>query len=77
MAPRRHGYATVCVLLEEVGRAVAPVPVLPTLILGALPVAEFGSPEQRGRLLPGVANGDLVLGVAGAHGANHRRFVEA
>ena len=24
----------------------------------------------------GVADGDLVFGVAGAHGANHRRFVE-
>src|SRR5437899_10925389 len=30
------------VLLEEIGRAVAPVPVLPSLVLGALPVTEFG-----------------------------------
>jgi hypothetical protein len=50
-----------CILLEEVGRAVAPVPVYATLVLGALPVAEFGSEEQKERLLPGVASGDSVL----------------
>ena len=32
-----------CILLEEVGRAVAPVPLWPTLVLGALPIDLFGS----------------------------------
>ena len=32
-----------CILLEEVGRAVAPVPLWPTLVLGALPINLFGS----------------------------------
>jgi len=58
------GFAEVCILLEEVGRTVAPVPVLSTLVLGALPVAEFGSAEQRARLLPGVAGGDTILTAA-------------
>src|SRR5262249_4042146 len=49
------------ILLEEVGRSVAPVPVYATLVLGALPLAEFGSPVQRQRLLPGVASGELFL----------------
>ena len=67
--PEEHGgsglgLADVCILLEEVGRAVAPVPVLSTLVLGALPVAEFGSAEQKSRLLPGVASGDCVLTAA-------------
>src|SRR5262249_46162056 len=55
------GIVELCILLEEVGRAVAPVPVYSTLVLGALPVAEFGSPAQRRRLLPGVAGGALML----------------
>ena len=64
--PEEHGgsglgIVELCILLEEVGRAVAPVPVYSTLVLGALPVAEFGSPAQRRRLLPGVAGGGLML----------------
>ena len=42
----------------------APVPLLPTLVLGALPIAEHGTPEQRRRYLPPVVAGDLVLTAA-------------
>src|SRR5262249_11696981 len=64
--PEEHGGSglgtvELCILLEEVGRSVAPVPVYATLVLGALPLAEFGSPVQRQRLLPGVASGELFL----------------
>src|SRR5215471_6263286 len=64
--PEEHGgsglgMVDLCILLEEVGRAVAPVPVHPALVLGTLPVAAFGTPEQRARLLPGVASGMLLL----------------
>ncbi len=55
------GLVELCVLLSEVGRAVAPVPVYPSLVLGALPVARFGSEAQRARLLPGVADGEAIL----------------
>jgi alkylation response protein AidB-like acyl-CoA dehydrogenase len=55
------GLAGLSILLEEIGSAVAPVPVYATLVLGALPVAEFGSDEQKQRLLPGVASGDIIL----------------
>jgi alkylation response protein AidB-like acyl-CoA dehydrogenase len=55
------GFVALCQLLEEVGRTVAPVPVLPTVVLGALPIAQFGSDEQRQRWLPGVASGETVL----------------
>lgn len=48
-------------LLQEVGRAVAPVPVLPTLALAALPIARFGSAALQERLLPGVVAGSVVL----------------
>src|SRR5215510_6356639 len=64
--PEEHGgsglgIVELCILLDEVGRAVAPVPVYSTLVLGALPLAEFGSLAQRQRLLPGVASGELLL----------------
>ena len=55
------GFFSTCVLMEEVGRTVAAVPAIPTLVLGALPVAHFGSDEQKRRLLPGVVNGDIML----------------
>ena len=55
------GLPALAILLEEIGRAVAPVPVYATLTLGALPIAEFGSEEQKQRLLPGVATGDIIL----------------
>src|SRR5439155_13562671 len=51
-------------LLEEVGRAVAYVPVLSTIVLGALPIAEFGTAEQRKAWLPPVIAGDLILTAA-------------
>jgi len=54
----------VCLLLEEAGRHVAPVPLLPTVVLGGLPIAEFGSDEQRRRWLAPVADRGAVLTAA-------------
>jgi 3-oxocholest-4-en-26-oyl-CoA dehydrogenase beta subunit len=74
--PEEHGgsglgLAELCLLLEQQGRRVAPVPLWPTLVLGALAIAEFGSPEQQRAWLPGVATGDVVLTAALAEpGAN-------
>jgi alkylation response protein AidB-like acyl-CoA dehydrogenase len=53
-----------CLLLEEVGRAVAPVPFFSAIALGALPLAEFGSAEQRKAWLPGVIAGETILTAA-------------
>jgi 3-oxocholest-4-en-26-oyl-CoA dehydrogenase beta subunit len=58
------GFVALCQLLEEVGRTVSPVPVLPTVVLGALPIAEFGTDAQRKQHLPGVVEGDAVLTAA-------------
>ncbi|MBJ22780.1 MAG: acyl-CoA/acyl-ACP dehydrogenase [bacterium] len=58
------GFSEVALLLEEVGRAVAPIPALATLVMGALPIARFGTPAQRSRLLAGVASGDEILSAA-------------
>lgn len=58
------GFFTLCVLLEEVGRSVAPVPVAASLALGALPLARFGSDAQQARWLPAVARGEAILTAA-------------
>jgi hypothetical protein len=55
------GVIELCCLLEEIGRAVAPVPFWATLALGALPIAEFGSKAQKDAYLPGVISGEIVL----------------
>ncbi|MCG8588904.1 MAG: acyl-CoA/acyl-ACP dehydrogenase [Proteobacteria bacterium] len=59
-----YGFFELCVLLQECGRAVAPVPALACLALGAQPVARFGSPAQRKAWLPGVAEGRTILTAA-------------
>src|SRR3972149_6936653 len=38
-----YGFFELCLLLEELGRVVAPIPAWPTLALGALPLVEFGT----------------------------------
>jgi alkylation response protein AidB-like acyl-CoA dehydrogenase len=59
-----HGFLELCALLEEAGAAVVPLPLWAALVLGAAPVAQFGSAEQRARLLPGVAGGTTILTAA-------------
>ncbi len=59
-----QGLMELCLLLEAQGNAVAPVPLWATLVLGALPIAHFGSEAQRARWLPGVVSGDVVLTAA-------------
>ena len=56
-----QGFAELAVLVEECGGAVAPVPAIPTLVGAALPIARFGSPQQRDRWLPRVASGEAIL----------------
>lgn len=65
-----YGFFELALLCEQVGRAVAPLPLLPTLVLGALPLAEFGTDEQRRSLLPGVAAGELILTAALSEGGD-------
>jgi 3-oxocholest-4-en-26-oyl-CoA dehydrogenase beta subunit len=58
------GLTEVCLVLEQQGRTVAPVPLWATLVLGAMPIAELGSDEMRRRWLPGVVSGEVRLSAA-------------
>jgi alkylation response protein AidB-like acyl-CoA dehydrogenase len=53
-----------CAVFEEQGRHTAPVPLLATAVLGALPIGEFGTPEQCERWLRPVAEREAVLSAA-------------
>jgi alkylation response protein AidB-like acyl-CoA dehydrogenase len=58
------GIEELCALLEEQGRQTAPVPLLATCVLGALPLTQFGTPAQRERWLRPVAEREAVLSAA-------------
>jgi len=57
------GFVDLCMVLREVGRNVAPLPVIPTLVSAALPIARFGTEAQQA-VLAKVAAGDLLLTAA-------------
>ncbi len=57
-------FETLCLLLEEVGKTVAAVPVVPVLASAALTLQQFASPAQCEQWLPGVAAGTLLITVA-------------
>jgi len=57
-------FVETAVVVEELGRVVAPGPLLPTVTQFAPMVREVGSAEQRHRFLSGVASGETVGTVA-------------
>ena len=66
--PEEHGGAgaglsELVVVLDELGRQVAPGPYLPTVLASAV-IARCGSDEQRAYFLPGLADGSVVAALA-------------
>lgn len=57
------GLPALCVVLEELGRTVAPVPLWPAAV-AALAVEAHGSDDQRAALLPGAADGSTRVTLA-------------
>jgi alkylation response protein AidB-like acyl-CoA dehydrogenase len=53
------GLVELSILCEELGRTLAPVPLLPGVLAGLL-IDHGGSSEQRERWLPGLASGEIV-----------------
>ncbi len=58
------GLIELCLVLEEQGRRVAPVPLYASLVLGGLPIAEFGTAEQQQAYLAPLASGTCRLSAA-------------
>jgi alkylation response protein AidB-like acyl-CoA dehydrogenase len=57
-----YGLPELVVVVEELGRAVAPGPFVPTVIASAV-LAKDGAPEQKSRLLPGLIDGTVTAGI--------------
>jgi len=73
--PEEHGglglgAVELAIVAEEMGRAVAPGPLLPTTAAFAPAVRELGSAEQQARFLGGVAEG-TVTGTLALHETGH------
>lgn len=69
VVPEAHGGAGLSLLdlllvFEELGRHVAPVPVVPTVVTGALPLTAFGDAEVQATWLPRIASGDAIVTAA-------------
>ncbi|MCB1677204.1 MAG: acyl-CoA/acyl-ACP dehydrogenase [Halioglobus sp.] len=58
------GMVELCLMLQAQGHCLAPVPLLSTLVAGAMPIAEFGSASQQQRYLGAVVAGETVLTAA-------------
>jgi len=62
------GSLELCVVAEELGRVLAPVPFSSTVYLFAEAILQAGTEEQKSRLLPKVAEGKLIGTFARAEG---------
>jgi alkylation response protein AidB-like acyl-CoA dehydrogenase len=67
--PEQYGgagstFTELSIVFEELGRRLAPVPLLSSVVLGAEAVSGAGSEEQKAALLPGVAAGTTRLALA-------------
>ena len=58
------GLVELCLVLEEQGRRVAPVPLFASLVLGGLPIAEFGTAAQQQRYLQPLVSGEAKFSAA-------------
>jgi alkylation response protein AidB-like acyl-CoA dehydrogenase len=56
------GLPELVVVVEELGRAVAPGPFVPTVIASAV-IAKDGTSDQKSRLLPGLVDGTVTAGI--------------
>lgn len=57
-------FLELAVVLTEQGRYTGRVPLVPSAVLGGLPIAEFGTESQRAGWLPRIADGSLVATAA-------------
>lgn len=59
-----NGFLDLCVLLEEMGRALVPGPFMPTVVHVGRPILAAGTEEQKKEFLPKIARGEAILTLA-------------
>ncbi|MEE4190948.1 MAG: acyl-CoA dehydrogenase family protein [Halieaceae bacterium] len=64
------GFFELALLVEEAGRVLAPLPLVPHAVSTALAVQAFGTEAQQASLLPGAAEGSLLLTAALSEATN-------
>ena len=69
IVPEKYGgsdgdFLDLMVLIEEMGRALTPVPFFSTVILGGLVLIEAGDEAQKQNYLPRLVDGNLILSLA-------------
>jgi len=70
------GRIELSILCEELGRSLAPVPFLPSVLAATL-IEQAGSPEQRERWLRGLAAGEITGAIGTAVGATAELVIGA
>jgi alkylation response protein AidB-like acyl-CoA dehydrogenase len=63
------GHETLCMIAEELGRALPFVPFSSSIFLAAQAILEYGTEAQKQKYLPGLADGSLIGTFALAEGA--------
>jgi alkylation response protein AidB-like acyl-CoA dehydrogenase len=58
-----------CMLAEELGRALAPLPTVPSMYVATAALVQFGNEAQKQQWLPHLAAGDVIGTLAWAEGA--------
>ncbi len=73
------GYLELCVIAEELGRAVAPVPVVSSIYLAAEAVLLAGTEDQKSAWLPKLASGEAIgcFALAEAVGRTTEKSIKA
>lgn len=72
--PEEHGglgqsFLELCLLIEELGRHQTPSPFVGTVVHGALPIARFGTEEQKKAFLGPIAAGTKIMSYADGRGS--------
>ena len=63
------GYEALCLLAEEIGRAIAPLPFTASVVLGAEAILAAGTEPQKRDTLPRIASGEIIATLALGAGA--------
>jgi alkylation response protein AidB-like acyl-CoA dehydrogenase len=70
------GRIELSILCEELGRAIAPVPFLPSVLAATL-IEQAGSADQRERWLPGLAGGGIIGALGTSRGGSAELVIAA